>query len=32
MVDRAGGLYLGYPFGWSPVQIYYDPAQRVAGA
>jgi spermidine/putrescine-binding protein len=20
------GLYLGYPFGWSPVQIYYDPA------
>jgi spermidine/putrescine-binding protein len=19
--------YLGYPFGWSPVQIYYDPAQ-----
>ena len=18
--------YLGYPFGWSPVQIYYDPA------
>ena len=22
----AEGLYLGYPFGWSPVQIYYDPA------
>ena len=19
--------YLGYPFGWSPVQIYYDPAK-----
>jgi spermidine/putrescine-binding protein len=19
--------YLGYPFGWSPVQVYYDPAQ-----
>ena len=19
--------YLGFPFGWSPVQIYYDPAQ-----
>jgi spermidine/putrescine transport system substrate-binding protein len=22
--DPAG--YLGYPFGWSPIQIYYDPA------
>ncbi len=23
--SNAAG-YLGYPFGWSPVQIYYDPA------
>lgn len=24
--------YLGYPFGWSPVQIYYDPAKVTSGA
>jgi spermidine/putrescine-binding protein len=23
--DPAG--YLGYPFGWSPIQVYYDPAK-----
>jgi spermidine/putrescine-binding protein len=24
--------YLGYPNGWSPVQIYYDPAKVTSGA
>jgi spermidine/putrescine-binding protein len=24
---KAPGGYLGYPFGWSPVQVYYDPAK-----
>ena len=23
--------YLGYPFGWSPVQVYYDPAKVSPG-
>ena len=24
--------YLGYPIGWSPVQVYYDPAKVTSGA
>jgi spermidine/putrescine-binding protein len=25
--QAAGGGYMAYPFGWSPIMIYYDPAK-----
>ena len=28
---KASGGYLAYPFGWSPIMIYYDPAKVSGG-